>query len=94
MIDIKPMIQDILPEGLSIMAGKSKVGKSVFALNVGLAVSGGKDFLNRKTEKGDVLYITYEDGDGRRLQDRVGKMITVKEKLSSSLPIENTSYQK
>ena len=45
--DPKWIVKDLLPEGLAIIAGKPKVGKSWLALNVALAVSLGGRVLGQ-----------------------------------------------
>jgi DNA-binding transcriptional ArsR family regulator len=67
---IKWIIPDLLPEGLAIIAGKPKTGKSFLALNMAVAVAlGGRVFGNTQVERGEVLYIALEDGL-RRLRGR------------------------
>lgn len=69
-------IPDILPEGLNILGGKPKMGKSVLSLNIALAVAtGGKALGKIKVEKGPVLYLALEDTK-RRLQSRLRAMLT------------------
>ena len=64
-------VPELLPEGLAILGGKPKMGKSWLALNLGLAVaSGGVSLGLTKCEPGDVLYLALEDTD-RRLQSRL-----------------------
>lgn len=66
-------IEGILPEGLTLFGGKSKLGKSWAALSIALAIaSGGVVFGAAPTEQGDVLYLALEDY-ARHLQDRVRK---------------------
>ena len=65
-------VDGILPEGLSTLAGRPKIGKSWMALQLAYAVSTGQAFLGRKTEKGNVLYLALEDGE-RRLKSRMIK---------------------
>jgi RecA-family ATPase len=73
-------VPGILPEGVSILAGKPKMGKSALALNIALAiVCGGKALGEIQVEKGEVLYFSLEDGE-RRLQDRIKKMLSLEEK--------------
>ncbi|MFC1515548.1 bifunctional DNA primase/polymerase [Thermodesulfobacteriota bacterium] len=68
-------IPGILPEGLNILAGKPKVGKSIFALNVGIAVARGtKAFDSIDVEKGSVIYLALEDTP-KRLQKRLKKLV-------------------
>lgn len=68
-------VPDILPEGLNILAGKPKMGKSVLSLNIALAIaSGGKALGKIDVEKGAVLYLALEDTK-RRLQSRIRAML-------------------
>jgi AAA domain len=64
-------VPDIVPEGLTIIAGKPKTGKSWMALDFAIAVAGGSHALcNIKCEPGDVLLIALEDTP-RRLHGRI-----------------------
>lgn len=64
-------VPDLVPEGLSILAGRPKTGKSWMALDFALAVAGGGDALgNTPCEAGDVLALLLEDTD-RRLHGRI-----------------------
>ena len=68
-------IPDILPEGLNILAGKPKMGKSVISLNIAIAIaSGGKALGKIDVEKGGVLYLALEDTK-RRLKSRLTSML-------------------
>lgn len=70
---IKWMVEDIIPEGLTLFCGKPKVGKSWAALDLSFAVADGSQFLGNFCEEGDALYLALEDNE-RRLQDRLEKM--------------------
>jgi RecA-family ATPase len=75
----------ILPEGLTILGGKPKMGKSLLSLNLGLAIaSGGKAFGNIDVEQGTVLYFSLEDSP-RRLKDRILQMLPDGEKPPEKL---------
>jgi hypothetical protein len=55
-------IPGLVPEGLTILAGKPKTGKSWAALDFAVAVaSGGAALGNIKCEQGDTLYLAMED---------------------------------
>lgn len=72
---IKYIVPGILPEGLALLAGKPKFGKSYMALGLGIAVaSGGLAFGSIPCEAGDVLYAALEDNN-RRLQARLRTML-------------------
>lgn len=65
----------ILAEGLAMLAGSPKSGKSWLALALSLAVATGRSFLDEYScEPGRALFMGLEDGP-RRLQDRI-KLLT------------------
>lgn len=69
------VIPDIMSEGLNILAGSPKTGKSMLALNLALTIAGGGMALgNIKVEAGDVLYLSLED-KLRRVKTRALKMM-------------------
>ena len=68
-------VPGLIPEGLALLAGKPKFGKSFLALGIGIAVaSGGVAFNSVRCDEGDVLYCALEDSP-RRLHDRLHKML-------------------
>lgn len=67
---IRWVVDGLIPEGLTILAGKPKLGKSWLALAVSLSICAGEEALGHHTDKAEVLYVALEDGE-RRLQDRV-----------------------
>lgn len=67
------VVPGLLTEGLGILAGKPKTGKSWMALSLSIAVATGSYFFKRQVEKGKVLYAALEDNE-RRLQDRLEKI--------------------
>jgi hypothetical protein len=72
---IRWIVPELLPEGLTILAGKPKMGKSWLALALGLAVASGTEVLGRgPLERGPVLYLALEDHD-RRLQRRLALLL-------------------
>lgn len=74
---IKWLVQGILPEGATILAGKPKLGKSWLALDIAIQVAATLDGYvlgDRVCSSGDVLYLALEDNQ-RRLQDRGRKVI-------------------
>lgn len=63
-------IPGLLREGVTLLAGKPKKGKSWLGLGLGLAVSAGQPALGTlPTRMGHVLYLGLEDTE-RRLKDR------------------------
>jgi len=65
-------IPGLLPAGLTILAGKPKVGKSWLALQIAQAVAAGGVALGERVEAGPILYLALEDPP-RRLKDRMRK---------------------
>src|SRR5437016_3341732 len=64
-------VPGIVAEGLTILAGKPKTGKSWAALDFAVAVAGGYAALgNIDCQQGDVLLLALEDND-RRLNQRL-----------------------
>lgn len=63
------VIPGILPEGLALLAGRPKLGKSWLAMQWALSVGTGGVAFDRQVERGKVLYIALEDSP-RRLQSR------------------------
>ena len=68
-------VPGILPEGLSLLAGKPKLGKSWLALGLAVAkASGGLALGKIPVDRGGVLYLALED-NRRRLQNRLRKVL-------------------
>ncbi len=68
-------VPGILSEGLSILAGKPKLGKSWMALNLAMTIAaGGKALGDVQTVPGNVLYLSLED-KLRRVQCRSRKIL-------------------
>ena len=63
-------VENLITEGLTLLCGASKIGKSWFVLSLCCAVSSGRPFLGRKTQQGPVLYLALEDS-AERLQYRL-----------------------
>lgn len=71
---IRYVVKDLIPEGLTILAGPPKIGKSWLVLGVALAASCGQPALGCiHTEQRPVLYGALEDGK-RRLQSRLAAL--------------------
>jgi hypothetical protein len=70
------IVPDLIPEGLSMLAGRPKIGKSWLALDIalGVATPGGVCLGDQQPEHGDVLYCALEDSE-RRLQARISKLL-------------------
>ncbi|NPV73759.1 MAG: AAA family ATPase [Pelotomaculum sp.] len=63
-------VPGLLPEGLTILGGKPKIGKSWLALNLAVAVANGGKALGVDVEPGPVMYLALEDTP-RRLKSRL-----------------------
>jgi hypothetical protein len=71
---IKYVVHGYIVEGLTLFAGKPKIGKSWLLLHAANAVAeGGLTLGNVQCEEGDVLYAALEDNP-RRLQSRMTKL--------------------
>lgn len=69
-------VPGILSEGMTLLAGAPKQGKSWLALNLAITIAfGGHALGNIKVDPGDVLYLSLEDRL-RRVQYRAKKIIT------------------
>lgn len=71
--DISPpqmTVEQLLPVGLSAIAGSPKLGKSWMVLTLAYSVAQGIPFLNHPTTQGDVLYIDLE-GSKYRIKERM-----------------------
>lgn len=68
-------VPGVISEGVNLLAGPPKVGKSWLSLGLGLSVAaGGKAMDAVQVEGGPVLYLALEDTP-RRLQSRMGKIL-------------------
>ena len=68
------IVPKYLPEGLTLLGGRHKIGKSWQALDIAVGVAEGGMCLGEKCEQGDVLALMLEDSD-RRLQRRLTQML-------------------
>jgi AAA domain len=68
------VVPGIIPEGLTLLAGKPKVGKSFLCLDVAIAVATGGYCLGKGCEQGDVMALFLEDTK-RRMQRRITAML-------------------
>ena len=64
------LVDELIPEGLHILAGAPKIGKSWLALWLCLCVSQGQPLWNFAATQGEVLYLSLEDSF-RRIQTRL-----------------------
>ena len=66
----KFVIKDLLPQGLAIIGGSPKVGKSWLMLDWCVRIAKGETIWNFPTTKGTTLYVSLED-TASRLQERL-----------------------
>lgn len=69
------VVEGYIAEGLTILAGRPKLGKSWMALGFCIAVATGGQTLGVDCEEGDVLYLALED-NRRRLKDRLNVVLS------------------
>jgi RecA-family ATPase len=68
---IRWIVEGYVPEGLSVLAGRQKLGKTWLALDWAIAVAcGGVAMGSIECEQGDVIYIDLENGQ-RRIKSRI-----------------------
>ena len=77
----KFVIQGILPQGLAIIAGAPKIGKSWLMLDWCVKIAKGENIWNFKTTKGTTLYLCLGDNDNR-IQDR---LLTITDEVTSDV---------
>ena len=77
--DISSVVPRYVVQGLTVLAGRPKAGKSYLALNLGVAIATGSRVLDVEVEQGDVLYLALEDNQ-RQLQRQLDQMIPFGEK--------------
>ena len=64
------LVDELIPEGLHILAGAPKIGKSWLALWLCLCISQGQPLWNFATTQGEALYLSLEDSF-QRIQMRL-----------------------
>lgn len=74
---IKWFAKPILHEGATLLSGDPKVGKSFLALQIALAIAGSESTVLGSLpveNHGRVLYLAFDDGNERRLHDRLHQL--------------------
>jgi hypothetical protein len=69
------IVPHYVPEGVTLLCGKPKIGKSWLALAISVAVGRGDDVLGETCQKRSVLYCALEDTE-RRMQARTEKILS------------------
>lgn len=59
----KHIVDNLITQGLNLIVGVPKVGKSFFCLQMAVNIATGTQFLGRRTEKTAVIYYALEDKD-------------------------------
>ncbi len=67
------IVAELLPEGLTLLCGQPKIGKSWFVLQLCICVALGVRFMGFNTQPCDVLYLALEDTFAR-VKERVSKI--------------------
>ncbi len=67
-------VPGIITDGLTLLCGAPKAGKSWLAYGTAVAIASGGLTLGQQVKQGDVLYLALED-TGRRLQERLNKIL-------------------
>ena len=67
------LVDGLVPEGVNMISGAPKVGKSWLMLDLALSIASGEPFLGQNTAKCGVLYLCLED-TLKRIQDRLMKL--------------------
>ena len=67
---IEFVVDNLITQGLFILAGAPKVGKSWLALDIALSIAKGEKVLGRETKRGSALYLCLEDSY-TRIQNRL-----------------------
>lgn len=80
------VVDGLFPQGLLVLAGPPKLGKSYLVNQLGLAVASGNPILGRDVTQGSVLYYALEDGEGR-LQERL------RQQLQDARGMERMTYE-
>lgn len=88
-LDLKPariVVPDLIAVGTTVLASLPKLGKSWMCVQLSVECALGGEFLGRKVEQGDVLYLPLEDGK-ERTQRRLKKVLAGRTVPRGSLTI-------
>lgn len=80
---IKYVVDGLIAQGLYILAGAPKVGKSWLALDMCLSIAKGEKVLGQETTQGTALYLCLEDSF-QRIQNRLYEL--------TDEPVENLHF--
>ncbi len=68
------IVDGLIPQGVSMLCGAGKIGKSWLVLWLGICVAKGTPFLEMQTVQSDVLYLCLED-TVTRIQNRLYQLV-------------------
>jgi hypothetical protein len=68
------IVPEYIPEGVTLLAGKPKIGKSCLALAITMACARAEQVLSQTCKPCDVLYCALEE-TRRRMQDRTARIL-------------------
>lgn len=83
------IVEGLIPQGLSVLSGSSKIGKSWLMLWLGIQVARGNSVWEFATHKSEVLYLCLEDTYAR-IQNRLYQLT---DEAPAELRIATTSFQ-
>jgi len=85
-------VPNLIPEGLTIFAGRPKLGKSWLILNLLLSITTGRKALGQMpVEPQEALYLSLED-NGRRLQERM-RLLLPEQRFPAGLHFATCKFQ-
>ena len=67
------LVESLVPQGVNILAGASKTGKSWLMLDMALKIVAGEPLWGLETTQCDVLYLCLEDSLNR-VQERLNRI--------------------
>ena len=68
------VVAGLIPVGLTVLAGRPKLGKSYLALQIAIAVHCGSQLFGREVPRARVLYLALEDTE-QRLSSRIKQLV-------------------
>lgn len=74
-------IDGLIPEGLSMLVARPKMGKSWLALDAVASIAVGRPVLGKTPTRGSTLYVALEDSK-RRIQDRLAQVLSSDVKMT------------
>jgi len=88
------IVGDLIVEGsVILLVAKPKIGKSILAVNIALAVAQGHEIFEKKTTRGRTLYIALEDRE-RLIQSRLWNMLGKPEEIGFDIYCGDISINK